>query len=327
MRSRSGQEGEIQPPDSAAERVRRNPVTGTVTVIAPERRHRPGAGARAEGRAPTCPFCAGHEALTPPEIDAFRAADSAPDSPGWQVRVVPNKYPAIPGGHEVIVHSPDHERDLEELPPDAAAAVLRMYQRRIEYHLRAGARAVTIICNHGASAGASLDHPHSQVFALPLVPPQLLEEIRNVEHHRRHRDACLVCAEAEQAIAAGRQVFSDTLAAWVPLAPRWPFETWLAPSSHEADFRAADPAHVAAALQRLLVAVDRATGTAPRNFWLHTVPAGAHGAFHWHIEVAPRTSTAAGFELSTGMTIVDVQPEEAARRLRAALPPTRDQRR
>ncbi|NLG65814.1 MAG: hypothetical protein GX537_09450, partial [Actinobacteria bacterium] len=150
---------------------------------------------------------------------------------------------------------------------------------------------------------------------------------RNVEHHRRHRDACLVCAEAEQAIAAGRQVFSDTLVAWVPLAPRWPFETWLAPSSHEADFRAADPAHVAAALQRLLVAADRATGTAPRNFWLHTVPAGAHGAFHWHIEVAPRTSTAAGFELSTGMTIVDVRPEEAARRLRAALPPTRDQRR
>ena len=156
----------------ASDRLRRDPVTGKLAVIAPERRHRPGAPAaeRAVGQT-ACPFCPGNESLTPPELDAFRAPGTRPDGPGWRVRVVPNMYPAFPGGHEVIVHSPDHVRDLDALGDEAAAEVLRMYRRRLSVHLEAGARAAVVICNRGARAGASLDHPHSQLFALPVIPP------------------------------------------------------------------------------------------------------------------------------------------------------------
>ena len=139
----------------ASERLRRDSITGKLVVIAPERRRRPGApgtGGHAAER-PPCPFCPGNEALTPPELDAFRAPGTRPDGPGWRVRVVPNKYPAFSDGHEVIVHSPDHGRDLEDLDDEAAAELLGMYRRRIATHLESGARAAIVICNRGARAG------------------------------------------------------------------------------------------------------------------------------------------------------------------------------
>jgi UDPglucose--hexose-1-phosphate uridylyltransferase len=166
--------------------LRRNPVNGKLTIIAPERATRPTDlhGKGSAGVPGPCPFCAGNEALTPPEIDAIRAPGSAPDGPGWRVRVVPNKYPALKGGHEVIVHSPNHCAELEDLGDEALLEVLEVWRRRIAAQLESGAVAATLIVNHGAGAGASLAHPHAQLFATPVVPPLLLDEIREFDRHR-----------------------------------------------------------------------------------------------------------------------------------------------
>jgi len=307
----------------ASERLRRDSITGKLVVIAPERRRRPGApgtGGHAAER-PPCPFCPGNEALTPPELDAFRAPGTRPDGPGWRVRVVPNKYPAFSDGHEVIVHSPDHGRDLEDLDDEAAAELLGMYRRRIATHLESGARAAIVICNRGARAGASLEHPHSQLFAMPMVPPLQVDELANFERFRNRYGACLLCEERDRAESDSRLVIDGPVAAWVPAAARWPYELWLAPAEHQPDFRSGSLLETARTLRRALAAQNAATGGAALNYWLHTAPAELRGTYHWHFEMAPRTSVAAGFELGTDVTIDDVDPAQAAAELRAALPP------
>lgn len=299
--------------------LRRNPAGGGLAIVAPARASRPADASGRGAGAPPCPFCAGNEALTPPEVDALRPAGSEPDGPGWRVRVVPNKYPALAGRHEVIVHAPDHEAELEDLADDDLAEVLAVWQRRIDAHLGSGAAAVTLIGNLGAGSGASLEHPHEQLFATPVVPPVLLDELLEAERYRNRYSACVVCDEME---AAGeRSVLGGPFPAWVPAATRFNGELWLAPAEHQADFRAADPGALAPALRRTLTAVKASIGGAPLNFWLHTAPADLRGPFHWHLEFAPRTSTLAGFELGTGIHVVTKAPEDAAAEYRAALPP------
>jgi len=164
--------------------LRRNPVNGKLAIIAPSRAARPGARHGPVGERSPCPLCSGNEALTPPEVDALRPGETAPDTPGWRVRVVPNKYPALVGGHEVVVHAPDHRAELEDLGDAGLTEVITVWQRRIAAQLDAGAAAVTLIANLGAGSGASLEHPHEQLFATPVVPPLLLDEVVEAERHR-----------------------------------------------------------------------------------------------------------------------------------------------
>jgi UDPglucose--hexose-1-phosphate uridylyltransferase len=299
--------------------LRRNPASGKLAIVAPSRATRPADAAGRGDTAPPCPFCAGDEALTPPEVDALRPAGGETDGPGWRVRVVPNKYPALAGRHEVIVHSPDHATELEDLGDDALAEVVGMWQRRIAAHLDAGAAAVTLIANIGAGSGASLEHPHEQLFATPVVPSLLLDEILEAERYGNRYGTCVVCAELER--AGERLVLDGAVSGWVPEATRFNGELWLAPVAHEADFRTTDPAGVAPALRRALAAVKACIGGAPLNFWLHTAPADLRGTFHWHFELAPRTATLAGFELGTDIAIVIKDPVAAAAEYRSALPP------
>ena len=332
-----------EPPSDPSRAARgglvRDPLNGGWTVIAPRREARPHdtprpGGPTADG-APVgtaasadCPFCEGHERLTPPEVDALRPAGSPPDTPGWRVRVVPNKFPVFEGGHEVVVHSPRHDLPLHAQPVGEVAEVVAMYQRRVTALCAGGAAAVTVILNHGRAAGASLAHPHSQVFATPIVPPVLVSELEQFARYRVKYDRCLLCDVVRATADEGsRLVFDGPIVAWAPDASRWPYEVRLAPRAHEPDFLRAEPGAVAAALKRALAAIVTATGDAPLNAWLHTVPCPAdaeHGGstppFHWHIEVAPRLTTLAGFELGTGIAIDTVEPREAAARLRAALP-------
>jgi UDPglucose--hexose-1-phosphate uridylyltransferase len=300
--------------------LRRNPVNGKLTIIAPGRAARPTDLLReGSGAAGPCPFCAGNEGLTPPEVDAVREPGSAPDGPGWRVRVVPNKYPALPGRHEVILHSPDHVAELEDLGDDDLLEVLEMWRRRIAAQLESGAVAATLIVNHGAGAGASLAHPHAQLLATPVVPALLLDELREFDRHRERYGGCVLCAE--MAAAGGRLVFGGEVVAWVPAATRFAGEVWLAPEAHQPDIREADLRPLAPALRRALAAVVAATGGAPLNLWLHTAPTEPRGSFHWHFELAPRISGIAGFELATDMALVSVDPEAAAAALREALSP------
>jgi UDPglucose--hexose-1-phosphate uridylyltransferase len=304
---------------SAGGELRRNPANGRLTIVAPSRATRPAdAAGRAVG-APPCPFCAGNEALTPPEVDAFRPRGGSPDGSGWTVRVVPNKYPALEGRHEVIVHSPDHGAELEDLGDDRLAETLGMWQRRIGAHLSGGAAAVTLIGNIGAGSGASLEHPHEQLFATPLVPPLLLDELTEAERYRNRYGVCVLCEQLET--AGDRLVLDGAMRAWVPDACRFNGELWLAPKEHQPDFRDADTAAFAPALRRALTAVKASLKGAPLNFWLHTAPAELRGPFHWHLELAPRTATLAGFELGSDIAVVIKDPLLAAQDYRAALPP------
>ena len=300
--------------------MRRNPVNGKLTIIAPGRASRPtDLDARGAGGAPApCPFCAGNESQTPPEVDALRPSGSAPDSPGWRARVVPNKYPALPGMHEVIVHSPEHGVELEDLGDEALTEVLELWRRRIAVQLAGGAAAATLIVNRGREAGASLEHPHEQLFATPVVPPLLLDELLEFDRFANRYGGCVLCAEMES--AGERAVLEGPVRAWVPAASRFPGELWIAPEVHAADFREADVTPLASALRRALVATRVATTGAPLNLWLHTAPADLRGGYHWHIEVAPRVTGLAGFELGAEIALVSLDPEEAARALRQALP-------
>ena len=173
------------------------------------------------------------------------------------MRVVPNKYPALSGRHEVIVHAPVHEAELEDLGDDALAEVLSMWQRRIAAQLDGGAAAVTLIGNLGAGSGASLEHPHEQLFATPVVPPLLLEELLEFERHRNRYGSLRrlrPVGRRRRAPRAGRG-----RGAWVPEATRFNGELWLAPATHEADFREADAGALAPALRRVLTAVRRSS--------------------------------------------------------------------
>ena len=320
--------------------LRRDPLSGAWTVIAPGRGARPhdddardgapnGAPDTAAARDGACPFCAGHEHLTPPEVDAFRPPGSAPDTPGWTVRVVPNKYPVFDGGHEVIVHSPHHQRPLRAQPLAEVTDVVAMYQRRIAAQCASGAAAVTVILNHGRAAGASLSHPHSQVFATPIVPPVLTSELEQFARYQVKYGRCLLCDVLGATLDEGsRVVFDGPLVAITPEASRWPYELRLAPRAHQADFLQADPRAVAGALQRALTALAAVTDDGPLNAWLHTTPCraadgDAEPPFHWHFEIAPRLTTLAGFELGSGIGVDQLEPREAAVRLRAvSLPAT-----
>ena len=299
--------------------LRRNAVSGKLTIVAPARAARPHDDRPAPDAAPDqgCPFCAGHEAMTPPEVEAVRPGGGPPDSGGWTVRAVPNKYPALAGRHEVILHSPRHEAELEDLSLDELAAAIALFQRRIAAQLEGGAAAATLIVNRGVIAGASLEHPHAQLFATPVVPPALQDELVEFDRYRNRYGACVLC---DAMGAAGERLVSGAdYVVWTPEAPRFAYEVWLAPAEHAADVRRADPAAFAGALKATLGAVDTVTDRGPLNLWIHTAPADLRGPYHWHVEIAPRRSGIAGFELGTDIGLVSVDPVAAAAALRAAL--------
>ncbi len=220
--------------------------------------------------------------------------------------------------HEVIVHSPAHEAELEDLGDKALTEVLGLWRRRIAAQLAGGAAAATLIVNRGREAGASLGHPHEQLFATPMVTPLLLDELLEFDRFANRYGGCVLCAEMES--AGGRTVLEGPIRAWVPAASRFPGELWLAPEEHAADFREADVAPLAPALRRALVATKIATAGGALNLWLHTSPAELRGGFHWHIEIAPRLTSLAGLELGAEIALVSLEPADAAQALREALP-------
>jgi UDPglucose--hexose-1-phosphate uridylyltransferase len=267
-----------------------------------------------------CPFCPGSEDLTPREVDAVRPEGSVADTPGWRARAFPSRYPVLGGAHEIILHSPDHNAELEHLGHEDLEQALELWRRRIAAHLGQGAAAATLIVNRGAGAGASLAHPHSQLLATPFVPRPLEDASRAFRLYHDEEGACLLCDEIER--AEGRLVIGGDVALWVPEAPRFEYETWLAPADHQGDIREARMGLAARALRRALVATSVATDRAPLNLWLHVAPAGVLNTFHWYIQIAPRLTGIGGLELGADISVVVTTPEEMAASLRDALPST-----
>lgn len=297
--------------------VRHDPITARPVLIAPERAARVGAmlaGAEFADDAKDCPFCEQREGQTPPELYAMRAAGSPANGPGWRVRIVPNRYPAVRDGsgeHELIIECPQHEPSLAALTCDQLAAVLQAVLQRMSVLRQTGRWACAQwFKNHGSAAGASLSHAHSQLIALPELPPNLAAELKAMRPGH-----CPFCTMIERELADGTRVvrFSDRLVMLSAFAGRFPFETWLLPRQHELLFDDISP--VAVELHWLLNAVDAALDRPAYNLILHAAPWNGQD-FHWHFELLPRVTGIAGFELGAGMHINPVLPEDAAERLR-----------
>ncbi|MGB7219384.1 MAG: galactose-1-phosphate uridylyltransferase [Vicinamibacterales bacterium] len=326
--------------------LRKDPVTGRWVIISTERQKRPYEFVferpAVVGRE-HCPFCPGHEALTPPEVLAYRNG-GAPNAPGWDVRVVPNMFPALRveggldrtgegmfdrmngiGAHEVIIETPDHDKTLATMSEAEVERVLWACRERVvdlkrDFRLRY----ILVFKNHGPRAGATLEHPHSQIIALPLVPDFVREEIEGARRHFAEKERCVFCDILSQELSDGRRVVQEhaDMVAIAPYAPRFPFETWLLPRRHGARFEDA-PRHEFESLARLLKAVlmriDRALESPSYNLIVHTAPPAEHHgeAYHWHVEVMPKVTRTAGFEWGTGFYINPTSPEEATQVLRA----------
>jgi UDPglucose--hexose-1-phosphate uridylyltransferase len=325
--------------------LRRDPIVGRWVIIATERARRPSQIRQGpEERTPGfCPFCPGNEARTPNEVFVLGRPAVPANVPGWRVRVVPNRYPALMiegdldrqaegiydrmngvGAHEVVVETPDHDRALSDLSDAEVADVLFAFKARVvDLKNDQRFRYILLFKNHGAAAGATLDHSHSQLIALPVTPRQVAEEIEGARRHYDHRERCIFCdIVGQERKDRSRLIYeNEEFVAFAPWAPRSPFETWIVPKRHESNFEA-EPrerlALCAQALRSILRRMQAALGQPAYNFMVHTNPLrdATSASYHWHVEVMPALTQLAGFEWGSGFHINPVPPEEAAEFLR-----------
>jgi UDPglucose--hexose-1-phosphate uridylyltransferase len=319
--------------------LRKDPILGRWVIISVERGKRP-----TDFVSPGLKFCPGNEYTTPDEILAFRPQGAEPNTPGWSLRVMPNKFPALHsegelhkkgegifdkmngvGVHEVIVETPEHDLSLATISSKAFEDALSAYYQRL-LALREDKRIqyVLIFKNEGDAAGASLEHSHTQVIALPIVPRTVKDEIAGAKRHYEIRDRCLFCDIIHQELSDERRIVleNDGYVAIAPFAPRAPFETWILPKSHQSAFAPLDGSFsgLAEIFQKLLRNLDDILDYPPYNFMLHSSPFNdeENDHYHWHIEVMPKLTKIAGFEWGSGFYINPTAPEEAARFLRDA---------
>jgi UDPglucose--hexose-1-phosphate uridylyltransferase len=328
--------------------LRKDPVVGRWVIISTERSLRPtsftpGAPTRA---GTFCPFCPGNEDKTPPEVFAYRPGHDAPNSTGWKVRVVPNRFPALQiegsldrrgeglydkmngvGAHEVVIEGPVHDQDLSDLSVDHIRLVLTAYRERVlDLHRDRRFRYVLIFKNHGAQAGATLEHTHTQLIATPIIPKAIQEELDGSRRYYELKERCVFCdiVQQEGGENNGRRVvtMSERFVAIEPFAPRFPFETWILPRRHDDSYHTvSDPEEfrdLAAILKDTLQRLNRALDRPPFNFVIHTAPVsdGELEYYHWHLEIMPKLTRVAGFEIGSGFYINPTPPEDAAQYLR-----------
>jgi UDPglucose--hexose-1-phosphate uridylyltransferase len=328
--------------------LRRDPITGRWVIISTDRARRPSDFLQESVRfrgAPNCPFCPGNEGKTPPEILAYGRENGGRDTAGWTVRVVPNKFPALGiegdlgregdglfdrmngiGAHEVIIETPDHSSTLSAMPEKSIEQVLWAYRdRMIDLKNDRRFRYILLFKNHGEAAGASLEHTHSQLIALPIVPKQVREEVESGRKYYEDKERCIFCDMIKQEMEDGSRMIleNEHFIAIAPYAPRFPFETWILPRRHSSSFENhTHPAYenLARLLKDALARVDAVLDCPAYNYVVHTSPIGEelNDHFHWHIEMMPKLTKVAGFEWGTGFYINPTPPEEAARFLREA---------
>jgi UDPglucose--hexose-1-phosphate uridylyltransferase len=303
--------------------LRHDPLSGHDVIVAAGRAARPVIFAPTSGPrsadAPGCPFCVGSESETPPEV--ARTGSGAPDRPGWRVRVFPNLYPIIggagagpgaTGAHEVIALSAAHGNSLAQLDDDEAIELFTVMRDRVRAHLTAGHAFAFAIVNHLRPAGASIEHPHAQVFALDFVPAKVDAAVARVRESGR--DLVRDDAAHEELAVTGAP---DGVAVWCPHASTSPYLTRIAHERGGPRFDTSSDdttASVAVALRDVLARLDAAIGDPPYNVVVHGAPPGVD-SFHWYVEVVPRLSVIAGFEQATGILVNSVPPDQAARTL------------
>jgi UDPglucose--hexose-1-phosphate uridylyltransferase len=325
--------------------LRQNFFTKEWVIIATERAKRPEelATHRAVQAVPgfveTCPFCPGNESKTPPEVLRLPANGNGP----WAVRVVPNKFCALSsalqptrnlqhlrrridgfGFHEVIVDSPDHARCMPLLSDGQVASVLQAYKQRYNaLSLDQRIAHITLFKNHGVDAGASMQHPHSQLIATPVIPSQVRHRLFEALRHYDDVGECIYCHVVEREIADETRIVvkSEHFVALEVFASTTPFSTHIFPLRHMASFgdiTDIEVSDLARVLRALLAKIYVGLENPDLNFTVRSGPAEYAGArhFHWYVSVIPRLTRVAGFELGSGMFINTVLPEAAAEFLR-----------
>lgn len=301
-----------------------------------------------------CPFCYGNEDKTPGEIFAVRPS-GPPNSPNWRVRVIPNKYPALRiegelnsrayglydvmngiGAHEVIIETPDHSMGMADLSVADITNVLVAYRTRyLDLRRDMRFRYLVLFKNHGRQAGATLLHSHSQLIAVPLIPPVAATELRVSREFYASKERCIYCDMIDFELQTGARVVKESkdFLLYAPYASSFPFELRLCPKRHSHDFALmndADLAELAAAMKDMLARLKAVLKDPPYNFILHSSPprqmrlgkpdywSSIEFDYHWHIELVPRLTQIAGFEWGSGFFINPTSPEDAAAFLREA---------
>jgi UDPglucose--hexose-1-phosphate uridylyltransferase len=328
--------------------LRKDPIVDRWVIIATDRARRPQDYSidREPPRAGLCPFCPGHEDKTPSEVLAYRPMDgpaARANTPGWSLRVFPNKFPVLKveggvdregdgpydrmngiGAHEVIVETPDHARGLSQLSAAELEQVLTAYRdRMIDLHRDQRMKYVMVFRNSGRAAGASVEHPHSQLIALPVVPTAIARELEGARAYWDYKERCVFCDIVQKERRDKVRVIYENADHIViaPYAPRFPFETWVIPRMHRAALDRTPPGELAGladALRTALRKLERGLDDPPYNLTLHTTPfsLGDVPHYHFHFEIMPMLTSTAGFEWGSGFHINPTPPEEAARFLR-----------
>jgi UDPglucose--hexose-1-phosphate uridylyltransferase len=323
--------------------LRKDPIIGRWVIISTERAMRPDSFEENTNhfRSGFCPFCYGNEERTPPEVLAYRKND--PNTPGWTLRVVPNKFPALYvegnldrrgegmfdkmngiGAHEVIIETPEHDQQLVDLPISRVENIIWSFRDRyVDLKKDSRFQYILIFKNHGRAAGATLEHSHSQLIALPVIPKRVTEELAGAKRYFSYKERCVYCDIIRQEMNDGSRVIleNDKFISLAPFCPRFPFETWIIPKSHEdcfEDSQKKEMGQLAEILQNTLKRMNKSLNTPPYNFLIHTSPIVKQYQhyYHWHIEIMPKLTKVAGFEWGTGFYINPTSPEESARFMR-----------
>lgn len=337
--------------------LRKDPIIGRWVIISTERAKRPDQFRDYEAPPPEgeCPFCSGHEKMTPPEIYSIRSRESKPNTSGWSVRVVPSIVPLLKiegdlnrrgdgiydlmngvGAHEVIIEAPNHIANIADLSAEQITNIFLTYISRI-VDLRNDPRFkyVLIFKNYGwAAGGGRIQHSKSQLIATPVTPKRVKEELVGSKIYYNFHERCIFCDLIQQELKEGSRVILDMdgFIAIAPFASRFPFEVWVLPKKHNCDFVYTDPkevSHLAKVMKTLLSRMKKILNDPPYNYIIHTAPfrrADKQPGFwktisqdyHWHIEIMPRVTRVAGFEWGTGFYICPALPEDVAKYLREA---------
>jgi len=327
--------------------LRKDPITGRWVTIATDRAKRPTDFVRqtvSPRNTKVCPFDYGNEHKTPPELLAYRNSGGR-DEAGWRVRVIPNKFPILGiegelkregegmydkmngiGAHEVIIETPDHAASLSDMPEKQVEEVFWAFRERVnDLKKDRRFRCILLFRNHGEPAGATLEHPHSQLIALPVIPERIREEVEGSKQFYDFKERCIYCDIIREETSSGVRLVTETDRFTViePYAPRFPFETWILPKRHESHFEDSDAAtlaNLAWIVRTTLRKIDKVLERPPYNLILHSAPVQESSMpyYHWHLEIIPKLTKVAGFEWGSGFYVNPTPPEESAKFLRDA---------
>jgi UDPglucose--hexose-1-phosphate uridylyltransferase len=330
---------------------RQNLATKEWIIMAAERAARPQAFGRSRPPAEvmpafeaTCPFCPGNEAMTPPAV--FSIPHEAATR-GWDVRVIPNKFPALTpsttedcqrcatevgpylrregaGHHEVVIETPLHNHDLPVLSVQHTEHVMRAYCERYNALKQfPSTELVVIFRNHGAKAGTSLIHPHSQIVASSVVPFPVRNRLYEGQRYFDAFGRCVYCDILRYELQDGSRIVMDNahFVVIAPYASSVPYEMMVLPKRHHAAFGSIhddELVDLAQVLHNLLARLWRLLDDPDYNFVIDTAPEHMAGVpfYHWHLEIYPKLTTPAGFEIGSGIGINIIAPETAAAQLR-----------